>query len=317
MIHLVLAIALFTLMGWIGAHSRSYGYQSLSLSERVQEAPAFNALYRIMAPQVFIIIISAIFSLSGAFHYARDIWHVTILYFVVRWLFIIFMGRRLLINWVSQSAYLIAASAISYWLSTRVLTNPANALPDAQNFRSDLWLIVLVFIYQTVNGVNSSGTGQEKRQLSHIDSRFQEFRHRYDSIISDMTSDRWIHALIYATMIYEDFNRPLLTRMIESSVLFPLGLAKSLGPMQVKTDRLISDEESVRLGSDILIAAYTEARRSRPEWSPSPSWIVGHAQMAAVKYNPDHSYSMEVGSIFDRIVHRFYNDLVPTSSSND
>ena len=54
--HILLAALLFLLVNWIGKHSIAAGYTQLSLFAKADEAPAFNVVFRALAPTVFLIL---------------------------------------------------------------------------------------------------------------------------------------------------------------------------------------------------------------------------------------------------------------------
>ena len=68
-------------------------------------------------------------------------------------------------------------------------------------------------------------------------------------------------------MTYESFNRPPIYQFIERHVFRPFGTAESIGPMQLPTKALLSDEESI-----------AEAVRKLKEFS----------ELARIEYVRDH-----------------------------
>jgi hypothetical protein len=321
--HVGLAITLFLIVNWIGRHSAPFGYRTLSLYERVEEAPAFNLLFRVAAPVVFLLIVAAVLALLDQFQLAADIWRVTAFYFVIRIAFNLVMGRAVLINWWAQLTLGAIATGISYWLSKSVLTSAQRALPDAADFTAELWLIVLLFLYQTLNRLRTSGDVQARRQDKYLSSHYAKFRTKYHDVIAAEVPNEWVEALVYAILIFEDFNRPPFARLLENRVFFPLGLASTLGPMQVASDRRLSNEEGVRLGARKVAALYPEAEQAEAESlrehfkaqeqssnGELPGWVrelIG--RRVAVKYNPDGRYADEVRSIYSVILQRYYRPL--------
>lgn len=67
--------------------------------------------------------------------------------------------------------------------------------------------------------------------------------------------------LIYAVMIYEDFNRPKHLRRIENLFMhiLPYKRKLTLGIMQVTTDKPLTDEESILFAVDRLLKVYKAA----------------------------------------------------------
>jgi len=70
---------------------------------------------------------------------------------------------------------------------------------------------------------------------------------------------RKTEGIIYAIMIYEDYNRPRLIRLVEYSWFFLTKKPLTMGIMQVRSNTYINDIESVRRGVDLVLQYYTEA----------------------------------------------------------
>lgn len=322
LVHSVLAVLLFLLVNWIGRHSAPFGYRTLSLYERVEEAPAFNLLFRVGAPQVYLVLAAASLSAAGLFHYAADLWRVTALYFGVRIGFNLIMGRAVLINWWTQVVLGAIATGISYWLSRSVLTSADRALPDPGDLTTELWLVVILFAYQTINQLSFGGSQQSARQERYVDRHFQRFRRKYGAIIQAEATDPWVEALAYAILVFEDFNRPAVARLFESYLLFPLGLARTLGPMQVAVDRRVSDAEGVRLGVQRIVSLYPAVeesiRKRYAEYINKEGDVSGYVRSrigrhVAVQYNPDGKYADEVCGLYETILERYYPTLQRSS----
>ena len=54
--HFALAIALFFIVNWIGARAISVGYIQMNIVIQEDTAPAFNFVFKILAPFVFIVL---------------------------------------------------------------------------------------------------------------------------------------------------------------------------------------------------------------------------------------------------------------------
>lgn len=253
--HFILAILLFYIVNWIGNHSFSLGYIQLSIFNQTDESPAFNFILRFGSPIVFIIIVSGVFYSLGWDWLVTDIYHVVIIYFVFRVLHNLISERFLLINWPYNIFIILSSTLSSYYLYRKLIVVKTNLLPDFSNLANELWVIILIFLYTILNKVQISSENADARKAKYIKANFMKFKERYGKIIEKMTADADIQLLIYSILIYEAFNRPKYARMIESLV-FPLELSKTLGLMQVTTEKYITDEESVRLGAQMIIDSH-------------------------------------------------------------
>jgi hypothetical protein len=146
--------------------------------------------------------------------------------------------------------------------------------------------------------------------------RYRTLHAAFASIISALAQNPAEEALVYAVLIYETFNRPYVYRAIERWVLFPLGLSKTLGPMQVKAISRQSDQITVTEGAKKLLDAF---RRSFPIAEQSVShWWKGeeagkrqYVQAEAIReatraYNIRSDYANEIESVYGVLVKELY-----------
>lgn len=256
LLHIILSIILFFIVNWIGKHSFSVGYMQISMFQKVEEAPAFNYIYRILSPTVYIIILSVIFYKFSLDDFVFKIYFISIYYIVFRLLFNLITNRGRLINWIRQIITDIAIILLSYLSYNSIIINRENLIPDFSTFSEELWIIIAIFIYQVFNKVNLSSNSTIKRKNKYIKNRILKFKKEYDTIIREKVNNERIIALIYSIIIYEDFNRPKVIRLLENIVHKITNKPHTLGVMQVYSKKIVSDIESVKLGTDKIINCY-------------------------------------------------------------
>lgn len=306
-LHVGLAILLFFGMNWIGRHSLSAGYIQMSVLVKSDEAPAFNFLYRAFAPIVYITLCAAVLYKAEADWAVKDIHLVVVYYFAFRLLFNIATGRSRLLNWGIQLAYWATSIPVAFYVYENLIQKNQYFFPTNEDLGNALWLGVLAFIYQTFNRVKLSNENTKKRKRNYVAHRYNHYRSIFGEAIEEVTADKRQQCLIYTILLYEAFNRPKLYRWIEN-VLFRAGLAKTLGVMQVTTDRLISDEESVRLGAKKIVDDHLRAqiiiKEKKPYYGSRSYWSIRSEVIAL--YNKDNDYVREVNGLYEVMVELFY-----------
>jgi len=329
-VHALLAALLFFLVNWLGKHSIVSGYIQLSPFAKADEAPAFNFIFRLLAPTVFVVLVAAVWYALGVDPLVEHIWLVAMFYVIGRWVFNIAVGRGRLLNWVEQVVMALLVVGLAYAVYDRVIVVRRNLLPDPANLTSELWLVVLVFLYQVLNRVTLPRAGTLRRKRNYQRRMYESANRRFGHIIDSTTPDVRLRMFIYSVLIYENFNRPAVYRWIERRLLFPLGRASSTGIMQVRAKEPLSDEESVRLGAKHLMDLYEDALRDSRERStqltkaddgpPSPQAqedagstlpdLSLHALfVAAAKYNVRSDYGSEVYGVYSDLVATYHPEL--------
>lgn len=310
-VHFLLGIGLFFIINWIGKHSYSIGYMEISIFVKTEEAPALNFLIRVLTPIVYLIIISTVLYYFGFDRFVANIFLVNIYYILFRLFFNLLTNRVLLLNWYRQFIYWVAIAIISYFTYEKIIKVKTNILPDFTTVSNELWIIILIFIFQVTNNIRLSKDATQRRKQNYLKSRFYFFNNLYGSLVKEITKNEILEALIYSIMIYEDFNRPKIARLVENTKFRLTKKQHSLGIMQVTSDRLITDEESVVMGTNKIVKAHNRylEKTSLQEYNYYEWGII---RDIIADYNGGQSYADEVLRLFSIIKETFYKDSLDT-----
>ncbi len=213
-------------------------------------------------------------------------------------------------NWYRQILYWISIITISYFSYTEIIYKKENILPDLETISNELWIIILIFLFHTLNKIRISSDKSIKRKENYLKSRLSKFKEEYSDLVNDKIDNDKLKSIVYAIMIYEDFNRPKAARLVEN-VRFKLTRKKhSLGLMQVQTTEFIDDRKSVELGLYKLLNAYSRIlknmrldKKETIEILLSDAW---HIELNMEKkiisdYNKDDDYVKEVRMLSEKI----------------
>ena len=315
LVHIILGVVLFFLINWIGKHSYSIGYMEISIFVKTEEAPALNFLIRVLTPIVYIIIVSTSLYYFGLDKFVWNIYLVTIYYILFRLIFNLVTNRGLLLNWYRQFLYWIAIIVISYFTYEKLIKVKANILPDFTTVANELWIIILIFIFQVANNLRFSQEATKKRKDNYLKSRYHYFKRFYGQLIKDLTNNEILESIVYTIIIYEDFNRPKIARQVENLKFRLTKKPHTLGVMQVRSDKLISDLESVKLGTEKILNAYKKYLENTTE--NSSDYFDWYAKDFIISdYNAGTSYNGEVCELADIIKNTFYKDTNDTLDPN-
>lgn len=315
--HFAACLAFFLILNWLGAHSVSYGYKQLSLLYTQDEAPLFNLTFRLAAPLVYIILLSAALYSFGLDRYVEKIYLVTLYSVAFRIMFNLGMGHARLLNWTREIFLAITSTSVSYYAYKNLIVSKTFLFPNYTTVANELWIVIAIFLYSVGNKIQIGSVRSRERKTSYLRKRFVDFQQRYDRLISGVTKDPHLQALIYSVIIYENFNRPALLRAIERVVLIFSG-PRTIGVMQVRTGRNISDEESVLLGAKKIVADWNDgiqknlsaamARYSK-EKNLERRRKYGKADIfrkVIAQFNGGTAYGSEISYLYSDILKQFY-----------
>lgn len=288
-IQVALAVFLFFAINWIGEHSVTFGYLQLSLTAERDTAPAFNFVLKALAPSAYIIIAATMLYLLHGAHLVQSIWLVAAYYFAFRLLYNILMSRTLLLNWPAITLQSTVGIGAAYWAYTRLILPRRPLFPDVESVGNQLWVIIALFLYAALNNVRTSDVGTIRRKNHYLRKRYAALKKSYAELIDGQFPTRSMELVAYAVLIYETFNRPWLTQVIERAV-FPWG-SHTLGPMQVHTDVRLSDRAAVAAGLAHLRECYG---MTYAELKGKSVYLYDLLSKTVAKYNRDSKYVGEV-----------------------
>ena len=305
-VQFALGIVLFFLINWVGRHSFSLGYMEITLFIKDEEAPAINYLIRVLSPIVYILIVSTILYSLNYDQFVSNFYLVNVYYILFRLFFNIITNRGPLLNWTKQIIYWVSIIALSYLVYDKIIQFRKNVLPDFTTMANELWIIILIFIFQVVNGVKLSAEGQVRRKENYLLSKYRYFKSQYGKIITTNTMNESLEIMAYAILIYEDFNRPRVSRWIEYITFFLTRRKHSLGVMQFPTRKFINDEQSVNLGTRKLRAKYDSILKTIQE-NPEQDYYEYMAQQEIIAhYNGGSKYYAEISDLSNSIYAQSY-----------
>ena len=301
----VLGVILFFIINWIGKHSYSIGYMEISIFVKTEEAPALNFLIRVLTPIVYIVICSSILYYVGLDKYVQDIYLVNGFYILFRLVFNVITGRRLLLNWYRQALYWTAILFISYITYDKIIKVRSNILPDFTTIANELWIIIMIFIFQVANNVRLTSEGTEKRKAKYLAKRYIYFKRKYDDIIKSILKNEFLETIAYSIIIYEDFNRPKVVRYFERVKQLITRKPHTLGVMQVQSKELISDFQSVKLGCEKILESHKKyVKKSKKKNEEYKSWLA--LIVIVANYNGGSRYQEEVRMLQSELEEKFY-----------
>ena len=307
--HFVLAILLFFLVNWLGSRSTPLGYMQLSIGMQDDTAPAFNYLFKVLAPVVFIILLAALFQLINLPEFNKNIYLVVIYYWAFRLLYVILLGHASLLDWKVQVLYWISSIGLSV-LAYSFIDKLDTILPSPQSLMEELWLLIILFIYSIINKLQFFRGETEQRKKNYIDRRYIELYSRFGNQVDSYFEKDLLRAITFSIMIFENYNRSGFARFLERILLKNSKKKHTYGIMQVMSDHVLTDEESVNLGMKKIEQDYKKAISEETYEGLDNfriSWIV---YKVAEAYNGgDEHYSNEVSDVFSRLNEKFYTHI--------
>ena len=268
--HIILAVVLFLIQNWIGERSYSKGYIRFSLLDDRDEALSINFAIKVFSPIVYLILCVALLQFFKLNNLNENIINVVYYYLIFRILLIILYERITIVNWARIFFYYFSIIIVSIIIYRNFINSVETLLPNFSEIKNEIWLLVIVFIYQIGNGIQDKRIDNplyepeqaflpelKRRKKKYINRRFKEFSQKFDEAINAICNkDESFKIIIYSIIIFENFNRPRIIRIIERIYCKFTKRLTSQGIMQINSVVPISDLESVKKGTFFLNEKY-------------------------------------------------------------
>lgn len=319
--HLTLAIILFLIQNWVGGRAYSVGYIKFSLLDDKDEALAVNYVIKVFGPVIFLILTVAVFQYAKLDKLNSGIINVVYYYITIRLFLIVMYGRILIVNWFRILFYYASVLVIANYTYDNFLLSIGNLLPDFSQIKNEIWLLIIIFLYQVANGFEvkyPSNSIQETafaylpelipRKRRYILRKSRKLQEEYGRVIDKVTDgNKELSIVIISILIFENFNRPFIVRLIENVWFKTLakGSVGTTGIMQVKSTTVLRDRESVEKGTSELYDVYLEMLKEDKE----RDWHRYSIRRTIKRHCKDRMYIRQILFICKAILDASYNEV--------
>lgn len=193
--------------------------------------------------------------------------------------------------------YLISI-ILSYILNISFINKVDNVLPTPNQLKTIIWLAIIFYIYIllkdniTINNITKkSKTFSDKEEYIIIE--YAKLKNKYSNIINPNSKE--IIPIIYSLMIYENYYKPPLLRKLDIIKFKIDNEERKLGIMQITTNKLINDEESIELSIKKLEKISTKLLNKKISKKDIPKNIIK-------EYSKESNSYQEIIDIYSKII---------------
>jgi len=299
----------FIISNALGGLSLRFGYTSMQYEYKREQNPGFNFLFKVISPVLIGLAIAFVIYAIGLKTWLIDFWCVVSAAWIIRLLYNLIFDKARLINWQLFFAQFFTSSLIAYSVYHFISPSPKLLFPSRDNLVSEIWLIVILFLYRAMDDLKVGEEGSRIRKKRYMDYTFKRLKQKFGKAIAQQAASQEIEILAYAIMIKENFNRPAFARTIER-VLGGIRGKGTYGIMQVTSDRPITDLESTKRGIQILNDLFAKVKQiteiRHPEHKDN-GWVMGSmVTRVAWHYNNSVEYSEDIHDLYVHIQKSYF-----------
>lgn len=313
-LYFALAVILFFIQNCIGSRTYSKGYIRFSLFDSSDEAFSINYVIKVIGPIVFLIIVVAVLQYFKLDSFIEGILSVIYIYIGIRLTLIFVYERAAIVNWVMICFYYASIIVFSNIIYYKFITSVSTLLPDFTDIKNEIWLLIILFIYQIGNSVGERSIPNpyyepeqaflpefKKRKRKYVIKKYNGFKSQYETEINKISAaDSTFNLVIFSIIIFENFNRPTAIRSIERLWAKVSHCEVTQGIMQQPSRTPLSDLQSIKIGTEFLHNKYRKIKDSDNDYSIYRRVIK--------KQCPDKKYVRQVLFIAKAIIDQEHNN---------
>lgn len=211
----------------------------------------------IVFPLVYMVLVAGIYSTLGWNHLTDNLFFIPVFECILRTIYVNrFLNQDSLIN--HKYYYMINAITIflSYLLYIGFISKVDSVLPSANEFRTEIWFLIIIFFYISfkdrihLDFLKEKSTFSDKRE-EYIVMSYAKLKNQFRSVV-EVKDNKNIETLLYAIMVYENLVTPPAMRKFHSYIYRFTNREVKSGIMQLESKTYLTDKESIALSSKKL-----------------------------------------------------------------
>lgn len=279
----------------------SINYATFKFADKDEKFCGLNILLKLFFPIIYIIILSGVFYELEHEKLINNIYMITIFYYIIRWINITFiLNRKELHDWKLEFIICIIGIILNVIIYNIFIRKTNQIFISINELRDGIWIGIITFFFVLIRDyiykyAHTDAATTERRKINYILKKYYYYKKKYNHIINEDNKD--IETMVYGIMIYENYNRPAFYRFFEYIKCIIAGQA-TLGVMQVKSNKIISNEESVEKGYNYIKKLYKKIVNGSKD-----NEFEENKQMKKIisKYNAGQKYTDEILYIMEVI----------------
>lgn len=286
----------------IGVESKSYSV--FTFSDDRQESMTTNILMNVFFPNVCMIFIFVGLSYLKWNNMMILLMIYNVSYYIYRMVLIcLVLRRKELYNFKYELTVAIFGIILGILLNVFFLKSTKSLFISVSDLKEELWFSIILIIYGFIKSLMDKKIKQddvlkEEQLIKYIKRRFDAFYLKYAETLDINAQNSYLCILLFAIMIFENFNRGPFIRELEK-IKVKTGHSATVGIMQVRSHSVLTNKESIKKAYELIEYYYKQIYENEIYGNELSGYDV---EFIAQKYNHDEKYSDSIAFIYTRLL---------------
>lgn len=202
-----------------------------------------NTINKIIFPTVYMILISALIP-----SVKENVFLIVVFEIFIRNFYVTNFSNKVqqTFKFILESIASVAISLLTY---NNFIVKTSSVLPTPESIKPFLWFLIVIYLYniskQGISKINNFIPNKKEINKENIVMQYAKNKNKYHNLINSKNDT--INNLIYAIIIYNSVNKPLINRKITELTSTFRNEYIPFGIMQYPSKEKITNEESILL----------------------------------------------------------------------
>lgn len=242
----------------------------LSYTSRKNSA---SDIHHIVITLIYTIILSGFFTTYHLTETNATIFFIPILELLVRIFYVTYLQEQ---NFLKNNKSIIKVYALSisfsYFINIIFINQVKNVFPEERELKIIIWLLIIIYLYQFLKKVLlpvkfQASVVDFSQDQEYVVMQYAKLKSKYSNVIK--TKYYKLIPLIYSIMIYENYYKPNFFRKMDRLKYKIDGEERKFGIMQIKSQTILTDEESLKIAINQLEKSYFHLIKMKKKFNPS------------------------------------------------
>lgn len=256
-----------------------------------------NNINHIIISNIYLIVISGFFSSLKWSSLNENIFMVIAYELIIRLIYVkIILKREVLVNGKYYFTIYLFSIFFGFMIDFNIISKVDSVIPNAESILPGLWLLIIMFVYSLLKDKLTLKFIQDQNKFTdklgeYIVVSYARLKNKYDKYVNN--KNKQINRIIYSIMIYENYKNPSFMRKLDNLLVKYGAESIELGIMQVKTNKVITDEESIKLANAKISKIYDKEVKNK--------LTDQNLKTILKKYKNDNSFIEQVNDIYIKL----------------
>lgn len=216
----------------------------------IQNKYSITKIEKLILSLILMVVVAGFYR-SISFNYTENIFLIFVFLLIVDVIYnSYFVDKDFFDKNEKNVTYYIVLIVLAFFINNSFINKVNQVFLTGEDLRMVIWLLAIIFIYSFCQKKNVFSNIDVKHNNKYMSKEtilvnYAKLKYKYGDVYS--SNNKEINNLVYAIMVFENNRRGKIQRDFDYFIFRLNGGKRKLGIMQIETNKLVTDKESIEL----------------------------------------------------------------------